>query len=91
LLVELKPLGFVSRLTGACVTPGVQALKDDLDHIDQLVDDCLAENDLSILTYVAQFPGCLGWDANSKRILQALDDLRIFAKDSTALQEKVRR
>ena len=81
----------MSRLTGACVTPGVQALKDGLDHIDQLVDDCLAENDLSILTYVAQFPGCLVWDANSKRILQVLDDLRIFAKDSTALQEKVRR
>jgi hypothetical protein len=88
---EIKPLGFVPRLAGACVTPDVQALKDDLDHINQLMDDCLAENDLSILTYVAQFLGSLGRDANSKRILQASDKLRVLAKDSTIPQEKVRR
>ena len=88
---EIKPLGFVPRLAGACVTPDVQALKDDLDHIDQLMNDCLAENDLSILTYVAQFLGSLGRDANSKRILQASDKLRVLAKDSMIPQEKVRR
>jgi DNA-binding NarL/FixJ family response regulator len=87
---EIKPLGFIPRLAGDCVKPDVQALKDDLDHIDHLVEDSLAGNDDQILSYVAQFLNSLGRDATSKRILQASDNLLAYAKEKTMPHDKIR-
>ena len=38
---EMKPKGFVPRLAGSCVVPDAQAMKDDLDHIYDLMDNCV--------------------------------------------------
>jgi len=68
---EIKPIGFEPRLAGACVLPDVQAMKDDLDYLEGLLDKCFDENDAGLLRYVAQFLNSLGHAANSKRMVRA--------------------
>lgn len=87
---EMKPRAFVPRLAGASVKPDAQALKDDLDHLDQLMTDCFAKNDVGLLGYVAQFLNSLGRDANSKRILQAAEKLNILAKNNNFSRDDVK-
>lgn len=78
---EMKPKGFVPRLAGSCVVPDAQALKDDLDHINDLMDGCVKTKDHELLSYAAQFLSSLGRDANSKRILKSSEKLKGFAKN----------
>jgi len=78
---DIKPKGFTPRVTGTCVVPDVQAMKDDLDHINDLMDDCVKQKNTELLSYAAQFLSSLGRDANSKRILKASEKLKHFAKD----------
>lgn len=87
--VNMKPKEFVPRLAGACVKPDAQALKDDLDHIDQLMDDCFEKNDVGLLCYVAQFLNSLGRDANSKRILRASEKLTVLAQSDKFTRDEV--
>ncbi len=78
---NMKPKGFVPRLAGSCVVPDAQAMKDDLDHINDLMDDCVKKKDNELLSYAAQFLSSLGRDANSKKILKASEKLKYFAKN----------
>ncbi len=91
---EIKPEGFVPRLAGACVRPDAQAMKDDLDHIDVVLKDCLRNKDSDIFAYIVQFLDSLGRDANSKRIVHASQNLGdLIKKDwfsEDAIQQEFR-
>ncbi len=78
---EIKPEGFVPRLVGACVRPDAQAMKDDLDHIDVILKDCLRNKDGDAFAYIVQFLGSLGREANSKRIVHASKNLQNLTKE----------
>ncbi|MBL4749288.1 MAG: response regulator [Amylibacter sp.] len=78
---EMKPSGFVPRLAGSCVRPDAQAMKDDLEHIDVVLKDCLRDKDCDTFAYIIQFLDSLGRDANSKRIMHATTILRDLAKE----------
>lgn len=79
--LELKPKKFTPRLAGAAVKPDTQALKDDLDHIGQLLEDCFERNDADLLSYTAQFLTSLGRDAGSLQIVQVAQKLEALAKN----------
>ncbi len=87
---EIKPVGFVPRLAGPCVRPDAQAMKDDLDHIDALMDDCIAENDSEAFAYVVQFLNSLGRDAASKRIIEASERLCGLATHDRFLSDAIK-
>jgi CheY-like chemotaxis protein len=87
---EKKPLGFEPRLAGICVKPDVQALKDDLDHIDVLLDDCLSNNDAALISYVAQFLNSLARDTDSGRLLKLSEKLRLLTGSDVFSSDRVR-
>ena len=86
---ERKPIGFQPRMAGVCVAPDAQALKDDLDHIDEVMGDCFEKNDKNLLSYAAQFLNSLGRDANSKRIVQASKRLEVFSQNDGFSRDEV--
>ncbi len=94
---EIKPVGFEPRLAGACVKPDVQALKDDLDYLAALLDDCFSHNDAALLGYIAQFLNSLGHAVNSKRMIRAAEniagmtDLPIISRQKVMQQFQVAR
>ncbi|KAB7610388.1 response regulator [Amylibacter sp. SFDW26] len=87
---DMKPKGFIPRLAGSCVVPDSQAMKDDLDHINDLMGECVKKKDNELLSYAAQFLCSLGRDANSKRILQSSEKLKRFSKDKGFSGDAVR-
>lgn len=86
----LRPVGFAPRLAGSCVKPDAQAMKDDLDHIDALMNDCIANHDSEVFVYIVQFLNSLGRDAVSKRIVEASERLRDLAKHDRFLSDMVK-
>jgi len=87
---EMKPTGFVPRLAGSCVRPDAQAMKDDLDHIDLILKDCLRDKDGSAFAYIVQFLDSLARDANSKRIMHATIILRDLTIEDRFLGDMVK-
>jgi hypothetical protein len=78
-------------MAGVSIIPDVQALKDDLDHIDHILEDCFARDDPELLSYAAQFLNSLGRDADSKRILAASEKLKNIAQGNAFSREEVAR
>lgn len=86
----LKPKSFVPRLAGTMIKPNLQALKDDIEHIDHIISEYMYTKENKTLSYIVQFLTSLAQDTKNSCILNASQNLEKLAQTGHASWDTVK-